>query len=394
MSVVDVGDNWSSGAGIVDTFNGLVQTIEDESATEGEKALGVAVGVLGSAADVASFAMNPLSGLLSAGVGWLLEHVSFLREPLDRLMGDPVAIQATTDEIRTIAREVLEVAEQHRTALFGFQGWDGAAAESFRSSMDRLSGEMSSLAKAVGGAGTVVSISGNLVVTLREIMRDLISTLIGELITGALVAAATAVFTFGASIAGYIGYAVGRATTLAAKIGAKIAKLTAALARQGARLGQLGEIMSRLVAGLDRFASAANAVQQAGSAAEGAEGVAALLAESADLPSVNPTVADPVGPPVVSPAAVSDLPRFGIAPDPEPRAPFHPMHRVSEIPTVNPVNDVPTGSRSPANSTPTRAVPRSADNGRQPTVQELADARRMHQWVRDTASSRPPRWAG
>ena len=36
--------------------------------------------------DTIGFAIDPLGSVLTAGVGWLLEHISFLREPLDALL--------------------------------------------------------------------------------------------------------------------------------------------------------------------------------------------------------------------------------------------------------------------------------------------------------------------
>ena len=37
--------------------------------------------------------MDPFQAIFAAGVGWLMEHVEFLREPLDSLAGDPKELE-------------------------------------------------------------------------------------------------------------------------------------------------------------------------------------------------------------------------------------------------------------------------------------------------------------
>jgi uncharacterized protein YukE len=244
----------TTGAGIFDSYHSLVTSIQNDSESEGEKVLDVAISAAGAVADTVAFAMDPLAGLLSAGVGWLFEHVSFLREPMDALLGNPDQIQANVDRLKTYAANVKELADAHSQDMSAFQDWSGQAADNFHGNMDRLGGELASLSKTVEGTATVVAVSGVLVTTLRSIVRDLIAALIAELIEGALIAAASAVFTFGASIAGFIGYAVGRAAALGAKIASKISKLVAGMARQGSRLAKLGAAMGELAKNLGRFA--------------------------------------------------------------------------------------------------------------------------------------------
>jgi uncharacterized protein YukE len=280
----------TSGAGILDSYSSLVQSIQDGSQSEGQKVCGVAVDAAGAISDTVSFAMDPLAGILTAGVGWLFEHVQFLREPLDALMGDPDEIQQNVDQLKAQAANLAQLADQHNQDQQAVKpGWSGDAGDAFHSSMDRLGGELASLGKTVEGSASVVAMSGALVTTLRGIVLDLISSLIAELIEGALVAAATAVITFGASIAGFIGYAVGRAAALGAKIAGQIAKLVSGLARQGSRLSQLGDAMGRLSKSLDRFSQAAGVGQNiAGAVAPGQPDGGVTGGGSGDEPQSSP----------------------------------------------------------------------------------------------------------
>jgi uncharacterized protein YukE len=246
----------TTGAGIFDSYHGLVASIEEDAESEGRKVLDVSISAVGAAVDTAVFVVDPLAGLLSAGVGWLIEHIAFLREPLDMLLGDPDEIQANVAALKSYAAEVNELAEEHRQRMAGSQ-WTGQAADAYHDSMDQLGAELNSLSRTVEGTATVVAVSGTLVTTLRSIVRDMIAALVAHLAEGALVAAASAAFTFGASIAGFIGYAVGRAAALGATIAAKISKLIAGLARQGSRLQRLGTAMGELAQRLNRFGMAA-----------------------------------------------------------------------------------------------------------------------------------------
>jgi len=235
----------TTGAGIFDSYHGLVASIQEDAESEGRKVLDVSISAVGAAVDTAVFVVDPLAGLLSAGVGWLIEHVAFLREPLDMLLGDPDEIQANVAALKSYAAEVNELAEEHRQRMAGSR-WTGRAADAYHDSMDRLGAELASLARTVEGTATVVAVSGTLVTTLRSIVRDMIAALVAHL-----------AFTFGASIAGFIGYAVGRAAALGATIAAKISKLIAGLARQGSRLQRLGTAMGELAQRLNRFGMAA-----------------------------------------------------------------------------------------------------------------------------------------
>lgn len=258
MTIEVTSENQFKGAGIFEAYSGLATAINSESENETEQVLDMTFASIGAAASTIGLVIDPFGTLLTAGVGWLIEHVSFLREPLDMLMGDPDEIQAGVDALKRQAEEVRQVAEDHKAAMASFDGWTGQAADAFRDSMDRLGGELDSLAETVDTTAKVTAVTGVLVTTLRDIVRDIIAQLIAELIRGALIAAGAAFLTFGASIAGFIGYAIGRAAAVAAQIGARISRLIAAFARQGSRLAKLGDAMGDLSKNFLRFANVAD----------------------------------------------------------------------------------------------------------------------------------------
>lgn len=71
----------AAGAGFFDSADSAAQAIDRGDWAEG--LLNVGAGGL----DMLGLAADPLAGLLSAGAGWVIEHVSFLREPFDALLG-------------------------------------------------------------------------------------------------------------------------------------------------------------------------------------------------------------------------------------------------------------------------------------------------------------------
>lgn len=240
----------------MDSYASLVTSITSDSESEGEQVCDIALSAAGVVTDTVGFVIDPLGSVLTAGVGWLLEHVSFLREPLDALLGNPDEINANLDQLKQAALEMHTIAEEHRQDIGGVNDWSGEAADAYRDSMSRLSEELDSMGTTLDGTAAVVGISGMLVTTMRGIVFDLISSVIAELVKGALIAAASAVVTFGGSIAAYAGYAGTRAAMTASKCATKISKLLGGLGRQAGRLGELGKAMQKLADGLDRFSMA------------------------------------------------------------------------------------------------------------------------------------------
>jgi uncharacterized protein YukE len=245
---------WSTGAGVVDSVNGFVDTLTAESEGEGVDVVDAALGGAGVVVDLVSTAANPLSSLASAGVGWLLEHISFIREPLDALLGDPDEINANVDQLKTAALEMKVLAREHQEDVRGAADWEGEAGDAFRAQMEQMAAEYEALGSTMDGTAAIYALSGALVCELRSLVFGWISDLLGELIAGALIAAASAVVTLGSSVAAFAGYAGTRAAMLATKMAGRLTKLGAAMARMGGRMAQLAEKMNGLIKGLERFA--------------------------------------------------------------------------------------------------------------------------------------------
>lgn len=149
--------------------------------------------------------------------GWLLPHLSFLRDPLEALRGDPADINANAAKLRSAADDLKA---------------DGNDA-------------MTALGQAIEGTAAIAVISGRLVHDLRGIVFGMVCELATELTKNAHLAIAAAPHTNGGSIAVFCGVANTRAAALAADIRDRIATLLDALGRQADRLGELDKLMGQ-----------------------------------------------------------------------------------------------------------------------------------------------------
>lgn len=216
---------------------------------------------IGAVASTVSLVLDPFGSLLGAGLGWLMEHISFLREALDQLMGDPDVINANVTDTKAKAADLRVLAEDHRSTLAPGDGWTGASSEKYQASMDTMGKELDCLANAVETKAKVVSIMGMLVTVVRDIVRDMIAQFLGSVIANAAIGLVGAFFTFGASLGYAIGQIVREALEVAATISGKVRKVVQALGDLMGKIGNLDDVMAKVGKGWDRFDNAADAAE-------------------------------------------------------------------------------------------------------------------------------------
>lgn len=263
----------TEGAGILDTIYKAGDDILN-GRTEDFAMDGFAFGL-----DALGFVANPLGALASAGVGWLIEQLDFLREPLDDLAGDPGAIMGMAavwgEDVKSEVARV--AAEFQRAARSETTSWEGEAADAYRKMAGDLSEQVKSLESAAAAVAEGVRGSGALVATVRGIIRDLIAEVVGEIVVAALAALASSWFTLGGSIAAFAGWAVARGAATAGKIAGKISKLLTKLANILSSFGRLRGAVQALGRLAQKFK---NIARQLGRAA-GARGAAVRTTEAA-----------------------------------------------------------------------------------------------------------------
>lgn len=253
----------SAGAEAYDTVMSASEAIDRGDWAEG--LLNAGAGGL----DLLGVAADPLAGLAAAGVGWIIEHVLFLREPFDALLGNPAAIQAASQTWQNISAELGAVAGDYRSAVAGgTASWEGAAGDAYRAmavvhatGIGAVGSAGQGMAAAVAGAGAVVG-------TVRGIVRDLIAWAIGDIVSALIKWGVAAMVTAGVALAPAIADAIRIAVKWAERITEWMAKLGAALKNLWGRLDELGSAGTTVREGIEglvsRVGGANDAINDAG----------------------------------------------------------------------------------------------------------------------------------
>ncbi|MEV7037923.1 hypothetical protein [Amycolatopsis sp. NPDC051061] len=281
-------DNVNAQTGGAGIFSDAASTLTDaRNGDWGNLAMDVGTDAL----DLLGAAMDPLGTLASAGVGWLIEHISFLKDGLDKLAGKPEAVTAKAVTWTNISKSLTETAESYeRQAKKVQQSFsDCASAEAYQRTAESYVSVLRGAASHAGDASTAMNVGAALVGTERGLIRDLISSFVGELIVKALAALAASWCTFGGTIAAFIADTVVEGGVLAEKISTRITKIVekleslakgagkskAALEGAANALKKVGKGVDKLVdksvdtaAGIERRA---NELKQAGKEAKSAE---------------------------------------------------------------------------------------------------------------------------
>ncbi|WP_181772588.1 WXG100 family type VII secretion target [Amycolatopsis pittospori] len=216
----------TAGAGFFDSAFGLKRAVnEGDSLSIGMASVGMGIDILG-------MVLDPVGSLLTAGIGWLIEHLVIFRWPLDFLMGDPKGIEAAKAAIYAEGKTVRQWSEDHAKATKDLMAnWQGPAADKFRTDMEGVSAQIDALSDYVDFAGKQMGIAGALIGTVRGIVRDIIAMTLAGIIKAAIIAVALAPITFGGSIIAAITSTIAQVAVAIGKIASKIADVAKQLAQ-------------------------------------------------------------------------------------------------------------------------------------------------------------------
>ncbi len=247
------GEEWSNpdnfaGAGVVESF---FQTADSMKRLGEGDFTEVGLNAAALSLDLLGVFMDPVGALATAGIGWLIEHLSFLREPLDLLAGNADKIKAAVGTWNEVSVAIAQVATEQSKAVQSQVGsWREAAADRFRSSQGQLAAEISAVSRSCAAVGEQIATAGTITAAVRGMLRDLVAMFIYEVIRNAIIALASSYVSLGSSIAAFSAWAVGRGAVVLGKITQQIAKLMKIITRIISRLkglfSQLGDVLARL----------------------------------------------------------------------------------------------------------------------------------------------------
>ncbi|HEX6360069.1 glycoside hydrolase family 19 protein [Actinophytocola sp.] len=189
-----------------------------------------AMGVTNVALDVIGIAGDPLGALTSAGVGWVLNAVKFLREPFDILMGNPSAIGGSAQSWMSAAQNLSSTAQQFRQSSVAQTGsWTGTAGNGYRAAATNQANGLEGLAQASKAVSAAISKAGQAVAKGREVVMNLISQAVSQIIQICIQALSSSWLSFGASIAMGIAKSVQKAVSTAQKTLKKVKEVVETL---------------------------------------------------------------------------------------------------------------------------------------------------------------------
>jgi hypothetical protein len=230
--------NWE-GAGAASSWADLNDAVSADQVDPFEVTFAAAAAGL----DTLGAVLNPLDALFEAGVGWLIEHVWFLHEPLDALAGDPTQITAQAQTWHNVAAELGQLAADYRVETGALPAWDGAAAEAYRETVRGFTAALDRTAADAERLSGLILVTGAGVGTVRALIRDTIAKFLGAVLQDALAALAFAVVTAGGSVGTLILTVVVRAIDVADNIARRVSDLLDALSAAGGTAGRLGDAM-------------------------------------------------------------------------------------------------------------------------------------------------------
>ncbi|MDX3194183.1 hypothetical protein PV458_37805 [Streptomyces sp. MN03-5084-2B] len=176
----DAADDRSAweGAGLFQDFWDAGTAVADGNWTEG--LLNAAFGVGG----LVEFVADPIATFASAAVGWAMEFFPWLREPLDWLTGDQVALENMVGTWENVGKELGKIStDLQDTVKKDSAAWEGASADAYRAFAEDRAATYAGVATGANAISKLVDICKTILAVVRSIVRDLISDCVGKLIS-------------------------------------------------------------------------------------------------------------------------------------------------------------------------------------------------------------------
>ena len=231
-------------------------------------------------ADAAAAAIDPLGEALSAGVGWVIEHLSPLKDWLNELAGDSDAVAAAASTWTNIATKLNSCASDlDKVRSSRLAGQESLAVATFKTLQ---AGSASHLRMTGGVAGAISSgltVASMIVRMVHDMVRDAIADIIGKLTSKAIITAVSLGTASGWAIASLSADVSSWATRLSKEVTDVVTSaknLKGLLSKANRLLDDVGEKFAGMVAmalgyGSKNADNAAKGAKHADNAAKGAK---------------------------------------------------------------------------------------------------------------------------
>lgn len=156
--------------------------------------------------------VDPLGLLTDAGLGWLVEHVDFLREPLDWLAGHGDRFEDVVATWKQVATTLDGIVRRRAGG-----GW--------------LTAEIAAMSRLCVDVASHVAEVSAITAAIRDVFRDVIALYVREVLGNATVALAASEITSGGSLPEFAAWAVGRGAVVLDRINRRLADVVRVVVR-------------------------------------------------------------------------------------------------------------------------------------------------------------------
>ncbi|ADG79132.1 ESX-1 secretion-associated protein EspA/EspE-like domain-containing protein OS=Tsukamurella paurometabola(strain ATCC 8368 / DSM / CCUG 35730 / CIP 100753/ JCM 10117 / KCTC 9821 / NBRC 16120 / NCIMB 702349 / NCTC 13040) OX=521096 GN=Tpau_2528 PE=4 SV=1 [Tsukamurella paurometabola] len=228
-------------------------------ALDGELTGGAAAAAFGVGSEIYSAAQDPIGYFAASGVGWVIEHVPFLKDALDAVSGNPEDIDRVSKEWKEKVGEALVTVgdDVRAAAAVTTDGWSGDAGDAYRKATESLATISDAMSRSAAKSAGGLAAAGSFVVEVRNTIRDELSKLCVWVVATVAAGAAASVPTAGASVVTATNSVLYRAAVTAQRFSSLLQKL-------GAKLKTMATKMSDLTSATRALRAATNSVDWQG----------------------------------------------------------------------------------------------------------------------------------
>ncbi len=232
------------------------------------------IGSVGS--DVASFASgaasvveDPLNALISAGLGFLMDVITPLKTELQKVTGNPDALDKGNEKFTEIGKDIAKMANDLTDTMSkGLANWSGDAKNAAAKQINDFITQVDETADIAGNVAMCLSLFGTLMDAAYNFVLGIISQCIEWLIVTWLAAQAAAVFTLGGSEAAAGAATAVEVSTESANAADKVEEATTLVEKIVNIIKQLWSKIQNMVKYVSKMKDAEKAAKDAETAAK------------------------------------------------------------------------------------------------------------------------------
>jgi hypothetical protein len=204
-----------------------------------------------SGIDLLGAMANPIDALATSTIGWMIEHLSFLRIPLDATAGNPQAVLATVKQWNDVSVALSEIADEQRDALrtqiptYLYGG--STSTPEFQAAMNYREAQIRGASMTCAEIAAETASAGAIVGAVRGVIRDMIADFAWRVLRWVVPKLALATVTFGASVLPILSEVLASGAQLLRKIIKKLDELVGHVELIGQNLTKLARRFDSLL---------------------------------------------------------------------------------------------------------------------------------------------------